>query len=272
MSWKIKLLLLLILSVPAFSGYPINMSGAEILPGISYGWVFYFITVHCLILLITGVRHYSNILSLSALISVSVIFIGGTVSYLIFLTGLGHGAGPSAYSGHYVSLCLTILTVVPLALGIVAIVPFHEIEQHFLIHKTCVSKPEKSILMFLRVFNHIVHFVIPNILEVMREEAQYRRHATSFDPKTSGLQRPNKMSAIKIRVKVLIRNFTYLGVEGICSAVQYIPLWAIEISHLPNKKNKISLLTNFHKLSGFGTCLQGTIDKPIKIMGYKFFR
>jgi len=236
MSWKTKLLLLLTLSIPAFSGYPINMSGAEILPGITYGWVLYFITTHCLILLIIGVRHYSNILSLSALVSVSVIFVGGTVSYLIFLTGLGHGAGPSAYSSHYVSLCLSILTVVPLALSIVAIVPFHEIEHHFLINKTCVSKPEKFILMFLRVFNHIVHFVIPNILEVMREEAQYRRHAANPDPHTSDLKGPNKMSAITTRFKLLIRDFTYLSVEGICSAIQYIPLWAIEISQLPNKK------------------------------------
>ncbi|MFC1489280.1 hypothetical protein ACFL6B_05490 [Thermodesulfobacteriota bacterium] len=238
MNWKIKLLLLLILSVPAFSGYPINMSGAEILPGITYGWVLYFIATHCLIPVIIGVRHYSNILSLSALVSVSVIFVGGTVSYLIFLTGLGHGTGPFAYSSHYVSLCLTILTVVPLALSIVAIVPFHEIEYNFLINRNHVSKPEKSILMFLRVFNHIVHFVIPNILEVMREEAQYRRYAAGLDPKASGLQMPNKVSVIKIRFKVLIRDFTHLGVEGICSAIQYIPLWAIEISQLPDKKNK----------------------------------
>ena len=238
MNWKIKLLWLLILSVPAFSGYPINMSGAEILPEITYGWVLYFITTHALLPMIIGVRHYSNILSLSALVSVSVIFAGGTVSYLIFLTGLGHGTGPAAYSGHYVSLCLTILTVVPLALSIVATVPFHEIEHHFLIDRSHVSTPEKSILMFLRVFNHIVHFVIPNILEVMREEAQYRRYAVDLGPKTPGAQSPSIVPAIKTRFKVLIRDFTHLGVEGICSAIQYIPLWAIEISQLPNKKNK----------------------------------
>lgn len=234
MNWKLKLLLLAILSVPAFSGYPVTSFETEVISGLTDGWLFYFFVVNSFILILTGGRFFANAIAIAALISMPVVFVGATVSYLIFLSGLGYKAGPSVYSAHYLSLCITMLTVIPLALSMVGIVPFQELEHKLLQDRQGVSKLEKFFLMSLRVFNHIVYFVIPNILESVREERCYKKWAqntlkadTSF--KAGG--------AIKIKTKLsgLIKDMIQLGVEGICASIQYIPLWAVEISQLPNK-------------------------------------
>jgi hypothetical protein len=58
-------------------------------------------------------------------------------------------------------------------------VPFHELEHKLLQKQLGVSKIEKFFLMSLRVFNHIVYFVIPNILESIRAERHYKKWAQS---------------------------------------------------------------------------------------------
>lgn len=236
MNWKIKFLILVLISVPTFSGYPVSLFDAEILSGITYGWVFYFLVVNSLILTVTSLRFFTNALAIASLVSLPVVFVGATVSFLIFLLGLGYESGQVAYSSHYVQLCVNMLTVIPLALSIVAVIPFQNFEYNLLQHKAGVTKTEKSFLMFLRVFNHIVYFVIPNILEIIREEWQYRRWVeSSFKSATA----PSAVgSVIPMRRKLwgLVRDLTQLSVEGICASIQYIPLWAVEISQLPDKQ------------------------------------
>jgi hypothetical protein len=166
-----------------------------------------------------------------------VVFVGAIVSYMIFLSGLGYKAGPYAYSPHYLSLCITMLTVIPLALSMVAIVPFHELEHKLLQKQHGVSKITKFFLMSLRVFNHIVYFVIPNILESVREERHYRKWVLNTLKADTGVK-PGETVKMKIKLTGLIKDMTQLGVEGICAAIQYIPLWAIEISQLPDKRQQ----------------------------------
>ena len=238
MNWKTRFFLLVVVSIPAFTGYPVNALDFSVIPGVTWGWLGYFLTANTLILLVLGPSHFSNTVSVSALVTLPVVFVGATVSYLLFLTGFGHPDGPAAYSAHYVSLCLTMLTVIPLALSLVAVIPFHEVEQRLLSNRKGVSGFEKSQLMFLRVFNHIIYFVIPNILEVMREENRFRigpDHADDRSRKTGIYKGPGPRSS---RMRALIRAMTRFGIEGICAAVQYIPLWAVEISRLPDRKGK----------------------------------
>ena len=91
--------------------------------------------------------------------------------------------------------------------------------------------------MFLRVFNHIVYFVIPNILEALREEgrfrqwADYRSHSISAGGRT-------RFRSFRYMLNRLLQDMIQLSVEGICAAIQYIPLWAVEISRLPDKRKK----------------------------------
>ena len=237
MNWKFKLCSYLILSVPAFSGYPLSILDAEILSGITIGWVSYLAVVYLAILALNGPFFLANILAITAVISMPVVFAGSAVSYLIFLTGLGYAAGPSAYSAHYIALCLTMLTVIPLALSLVSVIPFHDFEQNLLKNRTGVSKMEKFALMFLRVFNHIVYFVIPNILEALREEGRFRQWADYREhAKAAGIRALFK--AFGYALKRLLQDLIQLSVEGICAAIQYIPLWAVEISRLPDKRPK----------------------------------
>ena len=82
----------------------------------------------------------------------------------------------------------------------------------------------------MRVFIHIIYFVIPDILEVLREE---RIFAEIAGRKKSGSA---KKMPLRIRVHALIRILIQIGVEGICSAIRYVPLWAEEISRLPGRR------------------------------------
>jgi hypothetical protein len=235
MTWKIKFLILIIISVPAFTGYPVASYEAEVLPGIAYGWVVYFMVVNGFILVITGKQFFPNVMAVAVLVAVPVVFVGASISYLMFLSGLGYPSGPEEYSAHYVSLCITMLTVIPLALSMVAMVPFQDFEQNLLNRTAGVSKIEKFALMFLRVFNHIVFFVIPNIIETMREEAQYNKWVGSSLRASSTLSIAGKLQLIGRRMTGLIREMIQVGVEGICASIQYIPLWAVEISQLPGR-------------------------------------
>jgi hypothetical protein len=235
MSWKIKFFVLMMVSLPAFVGYPVVIFDSEIVSGLTYGWVAYFFISNMVIIAINGSQFYANLLAVAALISMPVVFVGGTVAYLIFLLGLGYDAGQAAYSPHYVSVCMTMLTVIPLALSIIGVVPFQRFEHKLLQSSAGVSKLEKCILMFLRVFNHIVYFVIPNILETIREEGHYRKRMKiekmpSFQPADA-----KRTWIIKSRILALVQEMVQLAVESICASIQFIPLWAVEISQLPNK-------------------------------------
>jgi hypothetical protein len=235
MNWKLKFLILIILSVPAFTGYPVASFEAEILPGITYGWVIYLLVVNLFIWIITGRQFFPNVVAIAVLIAMPVVFVGAGISYLMFLSGLGYASGAAGYSAHYVSLCITMLTVIPLALSMVAIIPFQDFEQNMLSRETGVSKIEKFALMFLRVFNHIVFFVIPNIIETIKEEATYKKWVDhSLSASASGSRR-SRLQLIRRRLTGLFREMIQIGVEGICASIQYIPLWAVEIAQLPRR-------------------------------------
>ena len=236
MNWKLKFLFLVILAIPAFVGYPVTKFDAELLAGLSTGWIGYFLGVNGLILIIVGQAFWTNAVAIAALITLPMVYVGGTISYLIYLAGLGYESGQSAYSPHYLSLCVTMLTVIPLALSLIAVVPFHDFEHHLLQHDKGVSKMEKFFLMFLRVFNHIVYFVIPNIIETMREEGQYKRKVKNAVTGAAESSGDGLVRTLTLKITGLIRDMIQLGVEGICASIQYIPLWAVEISQLPGKK------------------------------------
>ena len=236
MNWKLKFYLFVIMSVPAFSGYPLNWVDSEIIPGITKGWFLYFLLINSSVLIVNGKRFFENTLAIAALISLPVVFLGATISYMIYWVGLGYADGPSAYSSHYVSLCMTMLTVIPLSLTMIAIVPFHEFEHNLLKSRSGVSKQQRFFLMFLRVFNHIIYSVIPNILETLREERYHSQWADRELRPKSDLSLTGRGRSIHRKLKDLIREMIQLAVEGICASIQYIPLWAVEISQLPDRK------------------------------------
>jgi hypothetical protein len=227
LNWRLRLGLLLVLGIPAFTGYPLGRLPTEIVPGATWGWVLYWLLTTGLLRWVNGERRHGIILGISVLITLPVVFIGAGISFLLSL-----GSGPVArlaygYSGHYIALCLSMLTVVPLALSLAAVVPVQVLEQRLL--RGCAVSPRgKALLMALRVFNHIVFFVIPTILEVVREESVEGRWAPPPAVAGGGGDRWQ-------RGRRLVQAMVIIATEGICSAVQFIPLWAVEIARLPSK-------------------------------------
>ncbi len=74
MNWKLKIILLTVLAVPAFSGYPLDYFHWQPVPGISTGWLLYFTAVASLLLLLLGSEAFSNALAVAALITVPVVY------------------------------------------------------------------------------------------------------------------------------------------------------------------------------------------------------
>jgi len=229
MNWRIKLSLLFILAIPAFTGFPIHHIEGEMLPGAELGWLVYGLMVHATILFLLGKKPYGMALVIGLIISTPVVCLGAIISIIVLFFKGWRLAGMSAIFAHYMALAITMLTVIPLALSMVAVVPFHRFENRLMQKSEGVSLVGKSALMFVRVFIHIIYFVIPDILEVLREErilAEIAGRQTSTDaPKMK----------FRHRFAILVRSLVQVGVEGICSAVRYVPLWAEEISRLPGR-------------------------------------
>jgi len=230
MNWRIRLALFCILAVPAFTGYPLGYLEVSLIPGLSAGWIAYAVVVHTAALCLLGPSPYRVALIICLLITLPVVCLGTAIS-LIGLYFQGWSSGQlNVIIAHYIALGVTMITVIPLALSIVAMVPFHRIESRLLNKAGGVTLMEKSVLMFARVCIHVIYFVIPDILEVLREErifAQIAGRQTS--PEMAGMP-------LRFRTGILVRTMIQVGVEGICSAVRYIPLWAEEIARLPGRK------------------------------------
>ncbi|MDJ0783692.1 MAG: hypothetical protein QNJ22_17080 [Desulfosarcinaceae bacterium] len=228
LTWRLRLTLLVILAIPAFSGYPLGHAASEIVAGATVGWTLYWLMTTGCLRLLNGARRHGIILAASVLITLPVVFVGAGVSFLLELGSGPLGRLAFAYSDHYIEICLTMLTVVPLALSLAATVPLQALEQR-LLSGSLITARGKAMLMALRVFNHIVFFVIPTILEVVREERVGGRWASPRN-RNGGLRDRWR------RGRRLVDNLVLIATEGICSAVQFIPLWAVEIARLPSER------------------------------------
>ena len=228
MNWKLKLCLLLLGAIPAFTGYPVNRFEVEVVAGITRAWAVYFLIANGLVRCLCGRRRYARILTAAVLVTVPVIASGGCISFVVSWFAADTWSAQLRYSAHYLGLCVTMLTVVPIALGLVATMPLQTFEQKLLQNRAGVTMTQKRLLMALRVFNHIVYYVIPNILEVVREERLFPAGDDRSD-------RSGRRGAFK-RAALIVQRMTHVAGEGICAAVQYIPLWAAEIARLPDKK------------------------------------
>ena len=224
--WRIHLTVFLILAVPAFTGFPLEQVPAQIVPGIRWSWMAYGVLVNLVIDLLLSPRIYARILTIAALVTLPVVYAGAILTW----TGLqlGFSAGTEYAAGrHYTQLCITMLSVVPLALALVVAIPFGAIERRMLLQTGGVTPRQKKRLMALRVFNHIVFSVAPAMVEILREEGFAHRWRMGLTP-----SRPNGIGGRWHLVKTMMHDLVHLAVEGICAALQFIPLWAHEIAQL----------------------------------------
>jgi hypothetical protein len=230
MNWKLKALILWCLAVPAFTGFPINYIHGSLLAAVDYGWIIYGAIVYAAIVLLLGKKIYKITIIIALAIAIPLVLLGTVISLVgLFISGWNVD-DLMGIIGHYIHLMATMIVVIPMALSMITILPFHRLESHILQSRHGVGMWQKIVLMFLRVFSHIFYFVIPNILEVIREEGVLTGR---------GLLTPgqiNKKPPLLKRLRKITQALVYIGVESICSAIRFIPLWADEISMLPDKQ------------------------------------
>jgi len=216
-------------ALPIFFGLTPFPESAGIVPGITWAAVFYAAVSMAGVAFFGGWALLANTLAVTALIASPVVFAGGLISWLLaILGGTTPGTAGSVHGAHYVRLALNMLSVIPVALALVVSIPFDRLEQKLLRRPRGIAMVEKYLLMFVRVFNHIVYFVIPNLLEVMREEALLRN--LSANP----FARPESRGLFNWGHR-LLAGLIHVGVSGICASLRFIPLWAREIDDLPER-------------------------------------
>jgi len=213
MNWRPRFWILFVFALPLLAGVPQRWLDAALLPGLSQGMVAALGLAHLGLALVIGSRTWARVLAGAALITLPVIGAGALVSALLFVTGLSP-RGLAVVGPHYVKLAVNMLTVIPLTLGLVATVPWNRLELRLLREPHGVSTLQKAALMTVRVFSHIFFVVIPQAMEVVREEGRGRG------------------------IKALAGQMGAIAVAGICAALRFIGLWAVEIGALPGRKDR----------------------------------
>ena len=230
MNWKLRALTIWVLAVPAFTGVPLSTISGSLVPGVTVAWFVYGALVYGAIGVLLGKRLFRVALMIACAITAPLVVLGGIVSCISLLITGWRAAAFSDIIFHYTGLAARMLVVIPLALSMVAVLPFHRLESRILQSEDGVTLGRKIVLMFLRVFSHIIYFVIPTILEVVREEGTF--------PGRRGRRGRSRQGRLGLgrRFGNLTRVLVTIAVEAICSAIRFIPLWAEEISMLPNKR------------------------------------
>lgn len=223
MKGKLTFVLLALTAIPALSGWPLGYLSEEVIPGLTWGWVLYGLWVHVILWRLCGGRIYSIIVSAAVWIALPVVFGGAAVSHLFNMLNI-QSRDAALVGSHYIGLLVTMLAVIPLALGTVALIPFRKIEARLLTQVHGLSLPQKALVMLLRVFNHLLFFIMPQVLEVIREEQQTLKKEPPI--------------GFKQRVRQIVMQMIFLSVYAISSALHQIPMWAVEIARLPEKHKR----------------------------------
>ncbi len=223
MKGKLTSGLLALTAIPALTGWPLGYLSMEMIPGITWGWVAYGLWTHGILGTLCGGRVYSIIVSAAVWIAMPVVFGGAAVSHLFNLLHI-QSRDPALVGSHYIGLLVTMLAVIPLALGTAALIPFRQIEARLLTRVDGLSLPQKATVMLLRVFNHLLFFIMPQVLEAIREEQQTQKNELSM--------------RFKERIRQIVVLMIFLSVYAISSALHQIPMWAVEIARLPEKRKR----------------------------------
>ena len=125
------------------------------------------------------------------------------------------------------------MAVLPISIALISAIPIREFEINLLNSFNGVSKFEKDLLIGTRIFNHIIYTVFPDILLVRSEENKRNEMTIEFVIEDTFLR---KMTKIVGFIKKKVLEYFYLLLTLLINSIEFIPLWAIEISELPSKK------------------------------------
>jgi len=231
--WILKSFLFAIVFMPSFTLYFNHNFNEEIIKGLTYWKLLYCSIAILTVYILTGSRVLILCLTAVSLLSISVIFFGSIISCLINFSSISNNYIFS-YSPRYISLLINMYTVVPLAIAFMSILPFKEYENYLLRRFKGISLFEKILLIITRVFNHIIYYVAPNILRVIKEEK--RNNDIYYSANLVEEATVKNYQSIRLKFRKLLIVFFDLSLCSICFSIEYVPLWVLEISNLPSKK------------------------------------
>lgn len=224
----VQSLILIIVAIPAFTGLLLTQ-GPTLFLDIQAGRLLYWLITALAIAVLRGRFLWLAATLIALIIAIPVAGGGALLSLLLYLLNLS-GMSLVQIAAHYVFLFINMLSMIPLGIALVTMIPTAALESRLLRSVTGVSIPQKIMLMALRVFNHVVFTVMPEIMQTVTEELRFN----SYVYKT-GLK-------VKCRrwlfLQSLLQKFMFVAVAALCLSVKYIHFWAAEISALPSKKQK----------------------------------
>lgn len=221
-------LVLIILAVPAFTGLLLT-NGPPLFLDIQAGRLLYWLVTALAIALLRGRFLWLAATIIAFVIAIPVAGGGALLSLLLYALGLS-GMTLHQIAAHYVFLFINMLSMIPLGIALVSLIPTAAMETYLLRSVIGVGTVRKILLMGLRVFNHVVFTVMPEILQTVTEELRFNGYVYK-----SGVQIKRRR---RLFLRGLLQKFMFVAVAALCLSVKYIHFWAAEISALPGKGAK----------------------------------
>jgi len=237
MKWIFKLLLFILLLIPSFTSFSQPFltdhrlfkwtEDSWIVYAPSDGQLLYFLIVLLIVPLVlrSWFAHTSAVL-----ISLSIVFLGALISSVSIW--LGYSEIPTSY---YVAKLVNIMTVVPLSIALVSIIPFSKFEKSVLSSKKGVSFLTKMFLISIRVGTHVQQQVLPSIWTILREERINKDKENNTDAYLGDIVNTKNATILK-KIKEFLSKSLYIAASAIAYSLENIPLWAVEIAQLPSKR------------------------------------
>lgn len=247
-------LILIALAVPAFTGLFLTWGPALFLD-ITLGRLAYWLATSLAIFALRGRFLWITANAIAVLIIIPVVAGGGVLALLLYALGLG-GMSLTQIAAHYVFLLINMASMIPLGIALASLVPTAQIETRLLRNTRGVTVFQKALLMAMRVFNHVVFAVMPEIVQAATEELRFngylyktgtklkkrRRILIIFKAKDRApLEGTTQSSAVlpsRYFIKSILQKLMFVAVTALCSSLKYLHLWTAEISALPDKKRK----------------------------------
>lgn len=228
MKHLLRSLVLIILAVPAFTGLFLT-AGPALLLDIQAGRLLYWLVTAIAIIVLRGRFLWLAATIIALIIAIPVAGGGALLALLLYVTGLG-GMSLNQITAHYVFLLLNMLSMIPLGIALVSLIPTTTLETRLLRSTVGVNTLQKIMLMALRVFNHVVFTVMPEIMQAVTEELRFNGYLYKSGAKIRHRRR--------LFIKSILYKFMFVAIAAICSSLKYIHFWTAEISALPNKRAK----------------------------------
>lgn len=224
----LRSLILILLAVPAFTGLFLT-AGPTLFLDIQLGRLLYWLVTAGAIIVLRGRFLWVMTTIIAFVVAIPVAGGGALLALLLYVTGLG-GMTLNQIAAHYVFLLINMLSMIPLGIALVSLIPTTALETRLLCSPAGVSTLQKIMLMALRVFNHVVFTVMPEIMQAVTEELRFNGYLYKSGTKIKHRRR--------LFIKSILQKFMFVAITAICSSLKYIHFWTAEISALPNKSKK----------------------------------